>query len=106
MKTIKILDTAYTVIERCRMDDPKLYEHDGYTDCSTKEIILRTLEAEPDTVANLEKYASEVLRHEIIHAYLYESGMVEYSGDETLVSWLEIMFPKMNNTFSEVGCHG
>lgn len=35
------------------------------------------------------------LRHELCHAFLYESGMKQYYDDETLIGWLEVMLPKL-----------
>ena len=52
----------------------------------------------------------KVLRHEIIHAYFYESGVWDMSGsseawarDETITDWFAIQAPKMLKTFQEAG---
>lgn len=50
------------------------------------------------------------MRHEIIHAFLFESGLSEnfthpeYGHDETYVDWIASQFPKMCEVFKEVGC--
>ena len=54
----------------------------------------------------------QMLRHELIHAFLFESGLntntftVEepWSINEELVDWVAIQFPKMYNIFKELGC--
>lgn len=47
------------------------------------------------------RYA-EGLRHEVIHAFLEESGLDNYSEDEQLVQWLAIQFPKILNVFDQL----
>lgn len=55
-------------------------------------------------------YQEKVMRHEIIHAFLFESGLSEnfthpeYGHDETYVDWIASQFPKMCEVFKEVGC--
>ena len=54
---------------------------------------------------------NRVLRHEIIHAYLEESGLSANSNmipawaqNEEMVDWLAIQSSKIFATFQEVGC--
>ena len=47
---------------------------------------------------------NETLRHELIHAFFFESGLVEYGGDETLVDFIAQQFPKLQQIFDEAGC--
>ena len=47
---------------------------------------------------------NETLRHELIHAFFFESGLVEYGGDETLVDFIAQQFPKLQAIFNDVGC--
>ena len=54
---------------------------------------------------------NRVLRHEIIHSYLEESGLAASSNmssawahNEEMVDWLAIQSPKIFVTFQEVGC--
>lgn len=51
------------------------------------------------------------IRHEIIHAYLYESGMtgmVSWEGaywqNELITDWMAVQYPKIVQTFKETGC--
>lgn len=52
----------------------------------------------------------ENLRHEIIHAFLLESGLgyniehKEYGHEETMIDWLAIQSPKIFKAFKEAGC--
>ena len=50
---------------------------------------------------NLEEYKNKIKRHEIIHAFLYESGLAS-SCDwacEEMVDWLAIQAPKLFKEF-------
>ena len=56
-------------------------------------------------VENVEELEKKVLRHEIIHAYLGESGLrssSEWAENEEMVDWFAIQFPKILKTFSEL----
>lgn len=50
-----------------------------------------------------EKY-KEVMRHEIVHAFLFEAGMESYSQDELLVQWIAFMYPKLSKAFKDTDC--
>ena len=50
------------------------------------------------------------LRHEIVHAYLYESGLREnsekqyaWADNEEMVDWFAIQGPKIFKTYKELG---
>lgn len=59
-----------------------------------------------------ERRDKTVLRHEIIHAYLAESGLsanashcyTSWAENEEMVDWFAIQSPKIFKTFQEVGC--
>lgn len=67
---------------------------------------------EEDTVGlkkDLQQYKNSVMRHEIVHAFLYESGLDvcskgAWAKNEEMVDWIAIQFPKMMVAFHEVGC--
>ena len=86
-------------------DDPQLVvEGNGYCDVYAK--IIRVLSEYNENAYNAIKdyntFKAIVNRHEIIHAFLFESGMREWSEDEKLVDWLAIQFPKMLIAFEKV----
>lgn len=50
-------------------------------------------------------------RHEIIHAFLYESGMTgyaessgDYYHDDTIVDWFAVQAPKIFKAFKQADC--
>jgi hypothetical protein len=73
-------------------------EMDGYCNYYTKEIVV--VKDDSDTQGH-EEYVDQVIRHELIHAYLFESGLHDYSMDETLVDWLSIQIPKIAEEFTD-----
>lgn len=105
---IDILGTKYKVIFASEKERPYLNEADGYMDHSTKEIIIGKFEKGPMSIEDLESYTKKVLRHEIIHAFLYESGLWNNSGNveawaqsEEITDWMAIQFPKILQTFKK-----
>lgn len=106
--TVNILGTRYSYYERTLAEDEYLKHCDGYCDKTSKTIVVRT-----DLTSDLndiEVYRKKVIRHEIIHAFLNESGLVEnwehkqWGQDETFIDWVAIQFPKILAVFQELGC--
>lgn len=107
--TINILGTTYTIIEQSEKDNPKLKDSDGLCEQYSKKIIIssdiRTSE-DVMTVENVEEYRKKVLRHEIIHAFLGESGLrsnSEWAENEEMVDWFAIQFEKLHQAFEAAG---
>ena len=54
------------------------------------------------------EYLRKVTRHEIIHAFLFESGLTEnfthpdFGHDETYVDWFASQFPKILAVYKEL----
>jgi len=109
MKKVCILGTDYTIEQRTRSEDAYLDGVDGYCDKTSKRIVVAH---DPDSneLDDYEAYKRKVLRHEIIHAFLFESGLQENFGhpkmghDETYVDWIAVQFPKMLEAFKKAGC--
>ena len=107
---IDVLGTEYTIEELSRTDDAILSQCDGYCDKTSKRIVISL----KDTDCNLddfEVYRKKILRHEIIHAFLYESGLHEnwehkpMGHNETYVDWIAVQFPKLVRAFKAAGCY-
>lgn len=102
-KTVSVLGTQYSIVEEEFADQGS----DGYCDFSSKEIHIRNdnVNSLGDFEANMRKQ----LRHEIIHAFMAESGLQanwehiqEWGHDETTVDWFAIQFPKLLEAFKTV----
>lgn len=105
---INVLGTPYEVFERNIEDDECLKDCDGYCDKTTKTIVIMK-ENNDCNLGNFDVYKKKVMRHEIIHAFLFESGLSECWGhktghDETYVDWIATQFPKLLEAFREAGC--
>ena len=105
-KTVSILGTGYSVKYRSARDDTKLKEANGYTETYSKEIIIDDSEPEEQTLNDLEGFKRKVLRHEIVHAFLHESGLdagSDWARNEEIVDWIALQFEKMQRAMQEVG---
>lgn len=110
---VNILGTDYRVIFKNREEDKKLEKLNGYMDPTIKEIIVNDLKADEEdemAVKNMEYVRRSALRHEIVHAFLYESGLwsdsatVEAWGtSEEITDWIALQAPKMFRAFWQVG---
>ena len=102
-RTVSILGTPYTVEERTLEEDKRLEDCDGYTDWTSKSIVVRR--EFDDDLANLDdmaEYIRTVKRHEIVHAFFLESGLNTCSGkfsswatNEEMVDWIARQGPKI-----------
>lgn len=91
---INILGTEYTIEPRNLKDE----NYDGFTDNTNKLIVIRS--DNQNNVGDFDFLQKKQLRHEIIHAFLSESGlqcnwqhMEQFGHDETTFDW----FVKPNN---------
>lgn len=104
--TVNILGTEYTIEEHKIHEDKALENCDGYCDNTVKQIIIQAQETpEPNSKKDLDSYFRKVLRHEIIHAFLSESGLQassEWAENEEIVDWIAIQDPKIYKAWKEV----
>lgn len=108
---VNILGINYEVLFKSEEQEKRLKTNWGFTDYHTKEIYINdNIEKETDdSCKNLIDFKNKVLRHEILHAFLYESGLRENSYDssawaenEEMVDWFAIQFPKILKVYKEL----
>lgn len=106
--TLNILGTEYTIEEKSLEEDSVLNDADGYTDWTTKKIVVRReLEG---TLENMDVYVKKVKRHEIVHAFMEESGLAEcscngaWARNEEVVDWIARQGPKIYKAWQEADC--
>lgn len=101
-----VLGTAYSIEYSNKVDDTNLENMDGYCDTTCKRIVIDTFKDFPGSKQNLEDYEKQVIRHELIHAFLFESGLdnSSWAKDEEIVDWIAIQFPKMLKAFETGMC--
>lgn len=103
LKEVSVLGTEYRIIESNCDDDPLLKNNFGYTDYTSKKIIITDFRYEEIEIEDVAKYREQVIRHELIHAFLCESGLHENCKwhNEEMVDWLAIQAPKLQKIFKE-----
>ena len=102
---INVLGTEYELEKRVLRDA----DEDGFCDYTSKHIVIRS-----DNVNCVEDFVwlqKKQLRHEIIHAFLAESGLQSnfehpnrWGHEETMVDWIAIQFPKLLEAFKAADC--
>lgn len=101
---MNILGTEYELIHDDTLEE---VNQDGCCKIYTKEIRIRNVESmldDADSEKDKKTRYDEVARHEIIHAFFFESGNPDWCDDEKLVNWIAMQFPKMLQVFQEYGC--
>ena len=112
-KTVRVLGETYSILFADSDKDNRLTaaSADGITDYSIKEIVVGYFEPDGTSLADLGEYQRKVIRHEIVHAFLYESGLAECSGsvdswatNEEMVDWIARQHSNLHKAFKEAGC--
>ncbi len=104
-----VLGTDYTIVLVTDAVDKRLAYIDGFCDDTTKEIYVDNYEAhqdEPHKKSNLDVQIKKNIRHELVHAFLFESGLAEnspWAQNEELVDWIAIQGPKLWKAWQEAG---
>ena len=105
--SLDILGEKWTLVICPASEDKYLYDMDGYSDKTIRKMVVV---GEPRGIGNeisdFEVHMKATIRHEIIHAFLYESGLHEcwdhkIGHDETYVDWVAVQFPKLLKVFQE-----
>ncbi len=114
--TINVLGTEYTVTVK-KYDEDETFKHygaNGYCSYTDKKIVLCDMSTFPDweheTDRARENQRKATLRHEIIHAFLGESGLSANSNEsdawarnEEMVDWFALQGPKILKAWQEAG---
>lgn len=107
---VNVLGTPYGIYMNVPdTDDTVLQTCEGYCDKTTKRIVVRR--GDDCNLGDPSEYRKYVVRHELIHAFLFESGV---GGDtvwdiegqehpEHMVEWVGMQFPKLVKAFQEAG---
>ena len=117
-KSVNVLGTKYSVLLK-RYEDDEAFSRNkwvGYCDENTKEIVVCKLLSHPGwngdcTPKSAEVSEKQTLRHEIVHAFLDESGLsysaLQYGSawakNEEMIDWFAIQGPKVYAAWQEAG---
>lgn len=91
--TIVILGIDWKVKVLDAKEDNRLKDCMGFTDWSRREVVI-SRPPENTTLGDPYTMVRKVLRHEIVHAFMFESGLGddwkhdEYGQEETVVDWI------------------
>ena len=99
---VDVLGTKYKIIKHNKNNPIRINGCDGYCDYTVKEIHIA--EMEDYEWADIKSHANKVIRHELVHAFLYESGLdiESWARNEELVDWMAIQIPKVANKYKEL----
>ena len=109
-KKVNILGTGYTVEFLTEKEDERLKDLGGFCDFYTKEIVI-DCDSSDANIGDYKAFMNASLRHEIVHAFLYESGLAynsfncdnrAWAMNEEMVDWLAIQGHKIYNAWKEV----
>ena len=100
---IDVLGREYTISIKDVDEDETLKKEnlDGYCDNEDANIVIRKKENPKNMNASI--------RHELIHAFLFESGLgfnwehnTAMGHDETFVDWFAMQYPKIHKLFQKL----
>ena len=107
-KKVSVLGVKYTIEFHETAEDSQLEAGAcGYCD-NTAKIIVAASRDENCEVIYWDKKTNEILRHELVHAFLYEGGLdacvqnEEQGVSEMFVDWVAIQFPKLFKAYSDL----
>ena len=113
VRIVDILGSKWTI--KYVDDDPAFEQANGITNDAAREITIENVKMTDDPLdfdmQSQYNNQKRVLRHELIHAYLFESGLGDSSNscdawavNEEMVDWFARTIPKMIATFKELKC--
>ena len=109
-KSINVFGVEYKIFIDSEKDNPKIKGNHGYCETIAKELhlndnLFNEFKDDVMLLKDWKNYWKKVMRHELIHAMIYESGLgdcCEWADNEELVDWLSMQFPKMLDLFSKL----
>ena len=106
--TEMILGEKWTIDVVPTGQDRRLNDCDGFCDKSSRRILVDDMTTcDQFELDDKISYVSQNIRHEIIHAFMYESGLQqnwyhqEYGHEETVVDWIACQYPKIKKVIDD-----
>lgn len=98
-KEVNVLGTDYKVYEGVDKNSDEEFENAvGFVDTTVKEIKVLRYSDYNDNLGDSEVYDKETIRHELVHAFLFESGLSncsDWAENEEVVDWIALQLPKL-----------
>lgn len=117
MKKVNILGTDYKIIVK-KYDEDEAFDRrgiGGYCNGMTKEIVLCDMATykgwEHEDGESIKRSNKLILRHEIVHAFFNESGLMDsafsvdcpWSKNEEMVDWIALQGEKIHQAWEKAG---
>lgn len=105
---IDVLGEKYSIVISNENEEPRFSRVSGFCDNTTKQCVVDDFSgsSNPMCKGDLSLQMKKNLRHEIIHAFLYESGLAENSDwalNEEIVDWIALQGLKFYKAWQEAG---
>ena len=107
-----VLGERWIMARRTSVEDRALESCSGYCDFPNSMIVvIKDLDtSEPDSTKNPEEFYKKVARHEVVHAFLSESGLAQssigseaWAMNEEMVDWIAVQGPKIYKVWQKLG---
>ena len=103
-KEVVVLGQVYKVSYKKKVKYCQQYSCSGVTDGVEKTIKVQKSDSP--------EYDMKVLRHEVLHAFAFESGFfgsqhvrpMDETHDEQVIDWMAVQAPKIIAVWEELGC--
>lgn len=109
---VNVLGAKWTIRFGNEIEYPNLKDVDGYTDSSVREIVVDDFsraQEDPFSKKDVAQHQKQAIRHELVHAFLEESGLggngcaaEHWEYNEEMVDWFAIQSPKIFKVFKEL----
>lgn len=107
--TVNVLGAEYRIKYKTPKKDKRLNDIGGYIDFYSKLIVIN--KRKDGELNDYKPYFKKELRHEIVHAFLYESGLAfntfcvdgAWALNEEMVDWFAIQGDKIHKAWQEAG---
>ena len=111
-ESVSILGQEWNIEVKKPKDCPDLKGLGGFCDDSVKTIYIHKQHEHPhhNECQDLREYERGCLKHEIVHAFMFESGLAHSSHDvrkwalnEEMIDWIARQHEKLHRAFVEAG---
>lgn len=116
--SINVLGTNYTIKHIKHNSNEYMIENNlsGYCDYVNQTIYIDDINSDKEfdkySISEKAEFMKTTVRHELIHAFLYESGLsscalkydYSWAKNEEMVDWFAMQIPKIYKIFEQVGC--
>ena len=109
--TVNILGAEWKIEYKTETEDSMFENANGYCDYTGRRIVVLSESRKNDSMDDFKVEQQRIIRHEILHAFLCESGLIGntysvengWAKNEEMVDWFAIQSPKIYKVYIELG---